>query len=441
MPPSPENRSGPTRRRLLATAGAAAPLAFAAPFALAGCGGSDTKTSSTSKVELSVFWWGAQSRADITDKALKLYTSKHPNVTFKQQWQGNATYYDKLATVSAGGNAPDIFQIDDNGLAEYTIRGVCLNLQRYMGHAISVDKFPASLRNSGVVGGKVGGIAAAENTPAMYYDKTLVGQFGLTEPTVGMTWDQLITLGSQVFDKSKGKTFGTMDPSADYKAFQVWLRQAGKDLYTNDGKFGFTVDDLTSWFQFWADAATKKATPPAAVIHLADSGDVAKQLVQTKQGATSFLWSNQLSALVAGTDHELGISTYPGDPKGQWARASMYWSGSSATKNPDTVADVINFLVNDPDAGKILGADRGLAPNLDVRTAVNPTLKAADQTSVTFETGLADKFGPTPAVPPKGHTQVKKLLVTAAESVQFKQSAPAAAAASFVSQGKSAIGA
>jgi multiple sugar transport system substrate-binding protein len=426
-----------TRRQALAAAGLAVPAA-----ALTACGGGgSTPAADTGPVQLSIFWWGSQTRADITTKVLNLYTQKNPKVTFKSQWQGNAGYYDKLATMAAGGGVPDIFQIDDNGLTEYTVRGVALDLTPYLGKQIKVDKFPTGLRNAGAVKGKVGGIALAENTPAMYFDKTAIDGLGVAAPTVGMTWDDLVAWGAQVFTKSGGKLFGTMDPSADYKALQVWLRQQGKDLYTQDGKFAFTVDDLTAWFQFWSDAAGKKATPPADVIHTANAGDVAKQLVDTKKGATSFLWSNQLTALQAGTDHTLGMVTYPGDPKGQWARASMYFSGFSGTKHAGTVADVINFFVNDPDAGKLLGAERGLAPNLDVRSQIASTLKSTDQTSVTFETGLADKFGPAPAVPPKGHSQVKTLLVTAAESVQFKKATPSAAAASFLGQANAAIGA
>ena len=40
--------------------------------------------------------------------------------------------------------------------------------------------------------------------------------------------------------------------------------------------------------------------------------------------------------------------------------------------------DVINFLVNDPEAGKILGTDRGLPSNLDVRKAVADTVTDAE---------------------------------------------------------------
>lgn len=438
MPASPEPH-GPTRRQLLSTAGA---VGATVPLALAGCGASSSSGSGGSKVELSVFWWGAATRATITQKVLDLYKQKNPQVSFKPTYLGSSTtYYDKLATMAAGGTVPDLFALDDNGLAEYTNKGIAMDLTRYVGSKINLDRFPASLKNSGVVGGKVGGIAAAENTPALYYDKTVVGQLAVTEPAKGMSWDQLIDFGAQVYTKSGGRTFGTMDPSADYKAVQVWLRQQGKDLYTPDGKFAFTVDDLTAWFTLWADAAGKKATPPADLIHTADTGDVVKQLVETKQAATSFLWSNQLAALAKGTDHQLGIAPYPGDVKGQWAHASMYWCAAGSSKHPDALADLINFLVNDPDAGKILGAERGLAPNLDVRAAIKSSLGAPDQASTEFESGLSDAFGPPPPVPPKGHVQVKKLLITAAENVQYKKATPAASASSFMGQANAAISA
>ena len=116
--------SGTPRRRLLATALAAVLLA---PLAACGDdGGEAPAVDSTKPVELSFFWWGGDARAKLTEQALALYTKKHPNVTFKNTWQANQGYFDKLATLTAGNDAPDIFQIDDNFLTEYASRNVTL---------------------------------------------------------------------------------------------------------------------------------------------------------------------------------------------------------------------------------------------------------------------------------------------------------------------------
>jgi multiple sugar transport system substrate-binding protein len=431
---------GTASRRTLLRGLAAAAVLVPAGAALAACGDDEPKSDPNAPVELSIFWWGGDARAKATEQVLALYTQKHPNVTFKKTWQANAGYYDKLATLTAGGNAPDIFQIDDGALSEYAERNQTLDLTSYKGGKLNVSKINEGLLASAVVDGKLSAVPMGENTPGMIYDKTLVASLGLAAPTTGMSWEDLISWAAQVTTKSGGKVYGTMDPSADYKALWVWLRQQGKQLY--DGKkIGASAEDLTKWFDLWKGARDTKAAPPADIIHVANTGAVDKQLVVSGKAATSFMWGNQLPELQKATKNELGVVAYPGDPKGQWARAALYFSGYKGTKHADVVADVLNFLVNDPDAGKIIGTDRGLNANMDVRTAVTAGLTdAAAKASAAFETDLASKFGPAPAVPPKGHVKVRSLLITYAENVQYAKATSAAAADAFLKEANAAIG-
>lgn len=441
-PPSAQP-STPSRRGFLLGAAGIALVPAAAGLTACSSGKKTTATKTTdptTPVELSIFWWGGDARAKLTEQALGLYTAKHPNVTFKKTWQANAGYYDKLATLTAGGNAPDLFQIDDGALSEYAERNQTLDLMAFKDSGkIDVSKFPESLWKYGVVNGKLAGLAFAENTPGLIYDKTAITALGLAVPATGMTWEALIDWAAQVTTASGGKLYGTMDPSADYKALWIWLRQRGKQLY--DGKkLGCTADDVTAWFTLWKGARDRKAAPPADVIHTANSGDVTKQLVVTGQAATSFMWANQLPELAKNTKDELGVAAYPGDPSAQWARAAMYFSVSKNCKHPDVAADVLDFLVNDPEAGKVLGTERGLSANLDVRKAVEGTLTDANmKASVAFETAIASKFGAAPAVPPKGHVKVRSLLTTYAENVQFGRSSPADAASAFVKEANAAV--
>jgi hypothetical protein len=84
-------------------------------------------------VQLSVFWWGGDARAQLTHQVLALYTQKHPNVTFKETWQANSGYIDKLNTELAGDAAPDIFQLDDNMLGGVAARNQTIDLDNYIG--------------------------------------------------------------------------------------------------------------------------------------------------------------------------------------------------------------------------------------------------------------------------------------------------------------------
>ncbi len=386
-------------------------------------------------VELTVFWWGGDARAELTHKVLELYTTKHPNVTFKETLQANSGYIDKLNTNLAAGSAADIFQLDDNMLGGVAARNQTLDLTNYIAaKRIDTARMSGSLVDYGKVGGKQVAVPLAENTPGLVYNKSLVQRLGVEEPAIGWSWEKLISWATNVSAKTNYTVFGTMDPSADYKAFWVWLRQHGKDFY--DGtKIGFTEADLTTWFELWKAARDARATPPADVIHVANAGDVTKQLVVTGQAATSFMWSNQMPELAKNTKETLGVVSYPGDPKGQWARAALYFAGYAKTKHPATVVDVMNFFVNDPDAGKILGTERGLPVNLDIRTSVQSTLTDANmKATVDFENSMQPKFGPAPNVPPNGQSAIRVLLTQEAEKVQFGQLTPAAAAKEFLEQ-------
>nr|WP_221380088.1 ABC transporter substrate-binding protein [Actinoplanes polyasparticus] len=423
-----------TRRRLLAAA-LTVPLLLGAAACGDDGGGSDGKT------ELSIFWWGAEKRAELTDQALALYTQKHPDVTFKKTWQGNQGYFDKLATLTAGGNPPDIFQIDDNYISEYAGRGVTLDLTSYKDSGkLDVTKFPESLLKYGEVDGKLAGVPLGENTQGLVYDKTLLTKNNLPEPKTGMSWEEFVDWAADV--TKKAKLPGTQDASAVYQALWVFLRQNGKDLYAGK-QLGFDEADITKWFALWKGAREKGATPTPDVIHEGNASDVSKQLVATGKAGTSWVWANQMPELKKSTDNELGLIAYPGNPSAQWARASMYMSAFRGSEHKDIAVDVINFLANDPEAGKILGTDRGLPPNLDVRKQVAATVEDPNmKQTIAVMDELGKRYGPTaPTVPPQGHSKVRSELVRVAEEVIYGRQTPEQGAAAFVTAAKAAIGA
>ena len=59
--------------------------------------------------------------------------------------------------------------------------------------------------------------------------RPLLAKAGVPEPTDRHELGRAHRLGDR--PPERAKIPGTQDPSADYKAFWVWLRQQGKDLY------------------------------------------------------------------------------------------------------------------------------------------------------------------------------------------------------------------
>ncbi|TDC48990.1 extracellular solute-binding protein, partial [Micromonospora sp. KC207] len=435
--PLPRAGLDPDRRRLLGAV-------LGAPFAaggLTGCGRrEEDRPVDDGPVELSVFWYGTAARAELTEKALRLYSASDNRVSFRVTWQGLPGYYDRLATQAAGGNVPDLIQVDDTVLAEYARRDILLDLSGYVAdQRLDLRGLPAGLARYGEVDGRTVGVAAAQTSAALVYNRRLLRRLGVAEPRTGMSWPAYVDWAARVTRVADGRVAGTMDPSGDYRAFWLWLRARSSELYQGR-QLGFGAGDLVDWFELWQNAGALRATPGAALVDQADSGEPIRQLVVTGHTAASFAWAHQFPEFQRQTDDELALAAFPGPPAAQWARASMYWAGFRGTRHPAVVADVIHFLTTNTEAGLALGHERGVNPDLAVRRHVRKNLTDAGQrAAAALAEALADQLGPAPEPPPEGHARVRALLVETAEKVRSGRAGVRAATTRFVAQAEAAL--
>ncbi|MEV6368238.1 MULTISPECIES: ABC transporter substrate-binding protein [Micromonospora] len=435
-PPVPA--ADPGRRRVLAALLGAPVLAAGG---LTGCtSGSATTPTGDGPIELSVFWWGGPDRAKLTEQALRLYSERNPRVSFRVTWQGIDGYYGRLATQAAGGNVPDLIQLDDSILTEYADREIILDLTDHVAdNRLDLRNLPQGLAQYGQVAGRTMAVAAGQTAAAVIFNRDLLSELRVPEPRTGMSWDEYVDWAEQVTEASGGRVAGSTDPSGDYRALWLWLRGRGGEFYRGR-QLAFGVEELVGWFELWRRARAGRATPSAALVEQTDSGEPAQQLVVSGLTAASFAWSHQLPELQRLTRAGLGLIAFPGSPTSQWPRASMYWAVFRGSRDPETAIDVINFLTSDVAAGALLGHERGLTPNQAVRRAVEGSITDPAQRRAAALGGLLGAApGPAPAPPPRGHAQVRSLLVAAAESVRSGESGARAAATRFLARADAAL--
>src|SRR5688572_13127334 len=147
----------PTRRSILqAGAGALAIGALGAAPAAA-----------QSDVRLRMFWWGSRERAERTDKTNKLFQEKNPGLTVTGETLGWTDYWPRLATQTAGRNAPDIIQMDYRYIYEYARRGALLPLDQYVAKGLNLSDFSEAAIDSGKVDKKIFGVSLGLNSTAL----------------------------------------------------------------------------------------------------------------------------------------------------------------------------------------------------------------------------------------------------------------------------------
>ena len=127
------------------------------------------------------------------------------------------------------------------------------------------------------------------------------------------------------------------------------------------------------------------------------------------KAALQYSNSNQLEAIsnAAGGDYLMEILRGPSltgkaTERKTWYKASMLWSASAKTKNPEAAIAWINWFANDQEAANIDKAERGIPPNSEILAAVTPNLSAAQQGVAKYITDIKPEVADTPIAPPPG---------------------------------------
>ncbi|CAG7647709.1 ABC transporter substrate-binding protein [Actinacidiphila bryophytorum] len=426
------------RRSVQVTAVAAAVVAS---LSLTACGGgSGGSGGSGGKVKLSFSWWGDASRAKATQDAIAAFEKANPTITVSTQYATFGPYNQKLATQIAGGGAPDLMQIDWGNQSQYAQSNTLLDLAAGPG-AVDISGLDPKFAGSGKEGAKQVAIPFGQATQSFVVDVTKLEALGVAVPKAGWTWDDVATFGAEVKAKSGGKLYGISDPGTTWAAFQSWLLQQGKQLYTADGKLGFGKDDLTAFWTMCDNLRKSGAATPANQTATLINGPAEDPLAKGT-AAAEWDYDSIFASHAAATKDKLQLVPLPtiGGQTGMYAKPSMLLSVYAKSKHPKEAAKLLSFLVNDKAAGTALGTSRGLFPNTAVRQQLAATATGNDKVVADFEAANASQLAATPAAPPKGDGQLITLMQRIYGGVSFGQQSPEAGAGSFMQQAEQILG-
>jgi multiple sugar transport system substrate-binding protein len=427
-----------TRRQFLIGAGLAAAatsggLAACAPGSTGGGsqGGGDANT-------LALAWWGNPTRNKNTEAMIAAYTAANPDVKITPQPGEFSSYWDKLATQTAGGTAPDIIQMDMNYISEYGTRGALLDLG-----SIDTSKFVEGTVESGKINDKLVGVNAGINSALIFANPTVFEKAKMDLPDdKTWTWDEMIEVGAEVSSKA-GVPFGVAQLIGSDALFGTFVRQQGKELFTPDG-LGFDVAEAQGWYDMLVKGVKAKAfgTPEQITEEAAKPLDQAAIVLGT--AGLQYYNSNQLEAVsnAAGGDYLMEVLRGPSlagkaTERKTWYKASMLWSASAKTKNPDAAIAWINWFANNPEAVNIDKGERGIPPNSELLAGVTPNLSKAQQVVAKYITDIKPEVANTPIAPPPGGGTISEVLTRHGTDAIYGRASTAEAAQKFVDELKS----
>lgn len=421
----------------------AAAAATTVSLALAACGSDAPATNADGQTELRFSWWGSDGRVKVTTAAITAFETENANIKIKPEYGDWSGYWDKLATQTAGNDAPDVIQMDEKYIAEYSSRGALLDLSKY---GVDTSNLVPDVLKAGQSDAGLTGIPAGINAATIIANPKVFEAAGVPLPDdQTWTWEDYKRIAAEVTAKSEAGITGSTAYSADQASLNVWLRQNDKEFYSPEGKLGFAPADMESWLAFLVELGEAKAIPPASTVIEEQASSLDQSATATGKAAMSFWWSNQLPALENAAGTELVILNYPSktgsaDDAKLWYKPSQFWSASARTKNPEAVGEFINFLTNSTVAGEALLADRGVPTSTVVRAAVADKMTPVNIRVIEFIDAIKDKLGPVPPAVPKGAGAMEDIIKRYAAEVMFTRQSPSDAAKKAVDEMTSALG-
>ncbi|MZD06827.1 extracellular solute-binding protein [Streptomyces sp. SID5785] len=439
----PEPPHGPARRpsRRLVLSAAAAGLGTALTGTLSACSAASGGTGHG--VTLRFSWWGNDDRAARTEKAVRLFEKEHPGVTVRTSNGDFGAYLQKLATQAAGGGVPDVVQLDYRQISQYAGGDAIMSLDDFVkdGTIRTSDMDQDFLRTGTYRGGQFS-LPMGRGITGYAYDSAVYRKAGIATPEPSWTWQEWAKANRRIaalgLTSPDGRAYtGSNDSGGNEDVFEVWLRGRGKRLYASQTRLGFTESDLAEFWTFLGD--------------LRDDGAIAepRDTVQAKSTETSpigrglaaadFTWDAPFpgyTALLGDSIRYAPVPTHAGH-SGTYFKPSMLLGIGSQSEHPKEAAQLIDFLLNDPRAGDLLGFSRSTPPNRTIAARLATSLKGAEREIYDYAQTM-QKYGLDipPTAPPRGDLAIQTAFTHTYERVLYGLASPRQAARELIDEAK-----
>jgi len=393
-----------------------------------GCG-----KGSKGPATLKVIWWGSQTRHEKTLKVIEMYQTLNPEIKIEPTYTSWDGYWEKLSTLAAGGEMPDVINMTINQMPQYLEKNLLADLTNIA--TINKEAIDPAVLDSGKMDGKLLGICLGSNAMTLGYNKELFDKAGVAYPNEKWTWDDLEKASNALYSKLKVWGIGNIsDSDVDF-----FIRSRGESMYTPDSKsVGFTEKTAVDFMTLINRLHKSQAMEPRKVAIETASNEENSSFAKQKC-AMRFLWSNKIVSVAKtlGKTVELSVFPGPGSEQAMYIRPGMFFCISKTSKQKDKAGAFINWFVTDIEANKVLEADRGVPVVDAVRVALAANLDEQNKKIYDF-IGFVGKFSQRPIDTqfPPTERECRRIISDLMEQVYYEKMTPEEAGKKWIEDWK-----
>ncbi len=314
-------------------------------------------------------WWGGSSRHQATLAALRLFEARHPGLRVKAEYMGFNGYLERLTTQIAGRSEPDLMQINWAWLAMFSKRGNGFADLHTQARRLQLDQFSPADLAYGEVAGKLNALPTSFSARVMLWNRRSFQRAGLALPT---NWDELFASGP-AFRKALGEGHYPLDGELyDMMLLaQSWVQQRHGTPFVDPSERRIAMSEAAAldWVRCYRRLVDEQVCTPLPL--RASLGGAEKPTEQQPdwvagRWAGNYTWDSLigLRASTLPSADQLALGEFPTLPgaqdSGLFGRPTVMYAVGRSSAQAEWAARLMNFLLCDPEAAKLLGRTRGL---------------------------------------------------------------------------------
>ena len=330
--------------------------AFSMILSAGSCGNEQLVRSQNVQTEITLSWWGNDTRTEYTLAAVRKFEQLHPEIKVKCNYSEWSGYEARSRIRMISDTEADVMQINVSWLSEFSEDGTGYYDLSKVSDVLDLSNFSEDYLRYGVRNGILNAVPIAMNTETVYFNKTIFDKYGLSLPE---TWDDLFA-AAEVMSAD-----GIYPLSGVAKG--LWLysiayaeQKTGKTFFTENGEPGFSQDDYRTMIDFYVELVNKNVIPKTE--------DFKKISIASGAYAGTIAWVsdavNYLGAAMDNGNEVIAVDYTAFDPadsgKGWYEKPATLYAMSKNTDHPKEAALLLDFMLNSKEWALLQGVEKGI---------------------------------------------------------------------------------
>jgi len=209
-----------------------------------------------------ITFWSFGAEGENVQKLIKKFENENPGIKVKVQQIPWTAAHEKLLTAFAGNSLPDMCQLGNTWIPEFTLINSLQPLDEFINksNVVKPENFFAGVWEMNTYNSNIMGVPWYVDVRLLFYRSDILKSIGYDKPP--QTWDELLKVCELIKQRSNGKKYGIFLPTNEWQPIVLFALESRATILKDSGCYAFFDDEkFVSAFEFLREFYRKGYSP------------------------------------------------------------------------------------------------------------------------------------------------------------------------------------